>query len=489
MVQAVLSLRLQNTAFPDEALYLYAGHLQLNHFRAGHPLPDGFTTYFSGSPVLYPTLAAAVDAVFGLAGARALSLMLMLCTTVLLYSSTRLLFNELAGLCAAALFGTTPSILFLGHFATYDATAIFLLALAAWIVVRSARASPGFTIVACVVTALVLALGVAVKYATLMFAPTIVMLAAFTAFAQSRWRGAVLRSVLLCTLTAATLAGAVALGGESHLDGLRFSTTARDHGNADPLELLRDCLQWGGGLLALGLFGTASYVWRERLGNVSRTTREDDRSRPWRLALGLLLLGTALLAPAYQMYLQTGVSLHKHIGYGLLFAAPMAGVGLSRIMGAHFRYPQLAIAAWVTLLTLGMNQSQYLYHGWADSTHMVALLRSELRPQGRYLVENDSVPKYYLRAETTPEQWTSTFAIDYTDASGHQLGGEPGYRAALEDGYFDFIILNWTVTKELDSGIARQLRTNSKYRMLGKLPYQSSYGGGHYEIWVKAPTT
>ena len=57
----------------------------------------------------------------------------------------------------------------------------------------------------------------------------------------------------------------------------------------------------------------------------------------WRLAIGLLLCGTALLAPAYQMHLHTGVSLHKHIGYGSLFAAPMAGVGLSRLW-AQFPY-------------------------------------------------------------------------------------------------------------------------------------------------------
>ena len=227
-------------------------------------------------------------------------------------------------------------------------------------------------------------------------------------------------------------------------------------------------------------------------GGTAQATCRARRERmtvPARGALlsGLLLLGTAMLAPAYQIYLQTGVSLHKHIGYGLLFAAPMAGVGLSRIMGAHFRYPQLAIAAWVALLTLGMNQSQYLYRGWTDTTDMVAMLRSELRPQGHYLVENDSVPKYYLRAETTPEQWTSTFAIEYLNRSGHRLQGEPGYRAALDDGYFDVVILNWTVTKELDNALARQLRMNSKYRMLGKVPYQNSYGGGHYEIWVKGP--
>ena len=98
------------------------------------------------------------------------------------------------------------------------------------------------------------------------------------------------------------------------------------------------------------------------MDEVPRMKRDGSRPRPWRLALGLLLCGTALLAPAYQMHLHTSVSLHKHIGYGLLFTAPMAGVGLSRMVGAHFRYPQLAILAWVTLLALGITQSQELYH-------------------------------------------------------------------------------------------------------------------------------
>jgi len=409
----------------------------------------------------------------------------MLGTTALLYSLSRLLFNERAGLCAAALFGTTQSTLFLGHFATYDATAIFLLALAAWVVVRSAQSS---TIPACIVAALMMALGVAVKYATLMFVPSIVALAALTAFIHRRWGGLVLRGVLLCTFTGAVLAGALAVAGEPYVEALRVTTTARAHGNANPVDLIIDCLQWGGGLFALGLFGSASYFWRERLGEVPRPRRNDDRARPWRLALGLSLCSTALLAPAYQMHLHTGVSLHKHIGYGLLFAAPMAGVGLSRIMGAHFRYPQLAIVSWVTLLTLGINQSQHLYHGWADSAQMVATLRPKLEPKGRYLVENDAVPKYYFRTETAPEQWTSTYSINYLDRSGGQLSGERGYRAALSDGYFDVIVLNWTVTKELDDTLAKELRANNKYRMLGRIPFRTSYGKGYYAIWVKAQT-
>lgn len=485
VLQAMLSLQLQNTAFADEALYLYAGHLQLDQLLDGRPLRPEFTTYFSGSPVLYPIVAAAVDSTFGLAGARALSLVFMLGTTVLLYSLSRLLFNELAGLCAAALFSTTQSTLFLGHFATYDAMAIFLLALAAWIVIRGARSS---SILVCIVAALVIAVGAAVKYATLMFVPTVVMLAALTAFVHHRWRGSVLRVIMLCTFTFAILAGALVLAGDDYIEGLRVTTTARDHGNADPSDLLLNSMKWGGGLFALSLIGTVAYVLRERMGGAPRDVRREDRARPWRLALASLLCGTALLAPAYQIHLHTSVSLHKHIGYGLLFAAPIAGVGLARIMGAHFRYPQLTIVTWVTLLTLGISQSRYLYHGWADSTQIVSMLRSELKPQGRYLVENDTVPKYYLRAETTPEQWISTYTIDYTDPRGERLSGERGYLTALSDGHFDVIVLEGTVTKELDRLLVRQLRANDKYRMLGKVPFQSSYGTGYYEIWVKNQT-
>jgi hypothetical protein len=482
VVQALLSLRLQNTAFEDEALYLYVGHLELAHFLHGTPGPPGFTAYLSGSPVLYPVLAAAVGSVLGLAGARALSLVLMLGATALLYSLTRQLFNERAGLCAAAAFAVTQSTLFLGNFATYDAAAIFLLALAAWIVVRTASSS---ALLACLLAPPVAALAVAVKYASLMFLPTVVVLAALAAFPHRRWAGLLLRATLLPALTVAILAGVLRLAGDTYLHAVQVTTTARAAGTADPLDLLFDCAEWGGGFLALALSGAVSYARRERMGEVPSLRQAASRGRSWRVLLGLLLVGTALLAPAYQMHLHTSVSLHKHVGYGLLFAAPMAGVGMSRIVGAHFRYPQLAILTWVTLLTLGITQSQDLYHAWADSSHMVATLESQLRPGRRYLVESSSVPRYYLRDQTTPEQWFSTYAMVYVDRTGTRLSGERAYLAAIGAAYFDVIVLDRTVTKELDDRLIQQLRTNSEYRLLAKLPYRTSNGSDSYQIWVK----
>jgi hypothetical protein len=63
-VQAGLSLRLvwSNTAFQDEALYLWTGRLEWAHWLHGTPVP-AFPTYFSGAPTVYPPLGALADSI------------------------------------------------------------------------------------------------------------------------------------------------------------------------------------------------------------------------------------------------------------------------------------------------------------------------------------------------------------------------------------------------------------------------------------------
>ncbi len=483
LVQATLSLRLHNGAFEDEGMYLYAGHLELAHLLDGAPVPVSFASFFSGSPVLYPVLAAAVDAVFGLGGARALSLVFLLAATALLYALTRLLFNERAALCAAAAFAVSPSIVFMGHLATYDAMAVSLLALAAWIAVRT-RSRP--TIVSCVLTAPVMALAVAVKYASLLFLPTIVALAVIAALPYRRW-SAMWRGLLLPVLTAAGLAGALVLGGADAWAGVRFTTTARAAGTDQVLDLLWESVRWTGPLFAIAAVGASLYVWRDRMGEVP-DLRETEWGGRWRrILLALLLCGTALLAPAYQLHLHTEVSLHKHIGYGLFFAAPLAGVGLSRVVGAHFRTPQLGILIWVALLMMGITFSRGIYATWPDPQRLVAALQPELAPGKRYLMENSAPTQYYLRNQTDPRQWTSTYGIVYDAGDGRFLSGPEGYLAALDAGYFDVIVLDGSRTPALDEELTAKLRLDPRYRLLAVVPYGPWTGTGSYRIWVKNP--
>jgi hypothetical protein len=485
LIQAVLSLRLRNTAFEDEALYLVAGHLNLDHLLHGGPAHPEFTRYFSGSPMLYPLLAAAADDAAGLAGARLIGLACMIGCTGLAYSMSRLLFNERVALAAAGAFAIAQSTLFLGNFATYDPPALFLLALAAWLVTRCA-AERGWA--AYVLAPPLLALAVAVKYAALLYVPVVVALG-FLATFRYRRTDAVLRLLLIPALTGALLGGALVRAGHDYLTALSHTTTQRATGTDSPLTLLGNATEWGGVLFGLALLGTVLYVRQPRMGEVATACETDLPGWGWRLLLGTLLTGAALLAPAYQIHLHTGVSLHKHIGYGLFFAAPMAGVGLTRIVGAHFRNPQIGILIWVTLLVLGMSQSQTRYAVWPDSRPVVAMLRSQLAPSSRYLAESNWVVLYYLRKQTRPDRWTSMNMISYTDAKGRRLTGEPAYRSAIAAGYFDVVELdeNLSVSGQLDGALIAQLRTSPRYRLLAKLPYHTAFQTGTFDIWVKNP--
>src|SRR5580658_244619 len=119
-VQTALSLRLvrADTAFEDEATYLWAGHLEWAHLLHGTPLPP-FPSYFSGSPVIYPPLGALADSLGGLTAARILSLVFMLGATVTLWSITDRLHGQRAAFFATALFAVLGPTLHLGAFATY----------------------------------------------------------------------------------------------------------------------------------------------------------------------------------------------------------------------------------------------------------------------------------------------------------------------------------------------------------------------------------
>ena len=135
----ILSLRLvgANTAFQDEALYLWAGHLEWAHGCCTVPRYRRSLRTSPGHPVIYPPLAALADSTGGLAAARILSLVFMLGATTLLWATARLLFGRRAAFFAAALFAVLGPALHLGSFATYDAMSLFLVALASWLVVRA----------------------------------------------------------------------------------------------------------------------------------------------------------------------------------------------------------------------------------------------------------------------------------------------------------------------------------------------------------------
>src|SRR4051794_12522241 len=143
-VQAVCAVRLDNSAFQDEALYIHTGRLLINSWTGGEGPFGRPETYFSGAPQLYPVWAALLDQVGGLPLVRAFSMMCMLSATIAVaWTANTLTKGRMtgasrtgAGLFAALVFALSASVVFLSNFATFDAPSFTLIAwamaLATW---------------------------------------------------------------------------------------------------------------------------------------------------------------------------------------------------------------------------------------------------------------------------------------------------------------------------------------------------------------------
>jgi 4-amino-4-deoxy-L-arabinose transferase-like glycosyltransferase len=487
-LQIALALRLHNTAFEDEALYLYAGHHEIAWLLHHTPTYDNYSTYFSGAPFLYPVLGAAADGLFGLEGARALSLVFMLGATCCVWGVTRRLYGRPAAACAAALFAAAAPTLFLSRLATYDPMSLFLLAFSLWIVVRTARGMAPLVLLA--VPPVVLAVGT--KYAGLLFVPTIALVAVFagrygglvkeTGEARRRgWTASIGRGLLFVVSFAGLVYGWLRLLGPTYVTGITSTTTNRAGGGDSISYILTLAAQLGAGVAILGFIG----VWVDaRLARANGETRAAVLSR---VLLSLALAGTALLAPAYQIHLHTATSLQKHVGFGLLFASPVAGVALAALLRVGARDPRRLFAGLLVGLVLtwaAIVQSTQLYDGWPNSSQMVADLKTQVRPiTDRILVEEDEVPRYYLSDLTEPYQWYSTFSFSYTTKQGKVLTGVPAYEQAITDQYFGLIVLRFGPTAGLDNTIDGPLMAQKGYTLIAKVPDSDEYGTGYYYIW------
>ncbi len=449
-VQAVLSARFfhANTAFGDEALYLWAGHLEWSHWLHGMHIP-AFPTWFSGSPVIYPPIGALADTIGGLAGARVLSLCFMLGTTCLLWCTASRLSGRRQAFFAAALFAAIGPTLHLGAFATYDSMALFLLALAAWCACggRTSEDATGWIIAA----AGALALANAAKYASAIFDPIVVAMAVLSAYPQPGGKVALRRGALLPTCLTGALAILLRLGGPWYLTGIGLTTTMRPNGGVPIALVLADSWQWTAVVVVTALAGVALSILK---GNA--------RSRT--------LLIAALAAAA------------------LLVAA---GWALSRLVAwLRPRYAKIMAmtclcAALIAVAATGSSQAQEMVN-WPGAANLIAFLRPVTSNGGRFLAETDDVPEYYL-PQTSWRQWSNTFSITLPNGQQENVGGRPApYARAIRQHYFSLIILSFSETAALDHAITRVLRATPGYRVIGIVPY----GGpvpGNYTVWAYRP--
>jgi len=490
-VQAGLSLRLvrADTAFQDEAAYLWAGHLEWAHWLHGAPVPP-FSSYFSGSPAIYPPIAAIADAVGNLTAARILSLVFMLGATALLWGAADRLYGHRAAFFAAALFAALGPTLHLGAFATYDAMAVFLVALAAWCVIRAGDS--GDQVGRMVAAGAALALANATAYSSALFDPVVALVALLTALPKPGGKTAARRIAILAVVLVTLLLIGLLIGGSSYLHGIDITTLERASGAASVPSVLADAWQWTGIMLVLAVCGVVA-------GVVGRQWR----SRTWLLAV---LTIAAILGPLEQANLHTAASLNKHVGLGAWFAAIAAGYAVDRFIASaaagrtRLLTSGACVLALVFPLSLGISQSWAFSTSWPNATSFIAIFRPLADgTTGRLLVEDPSIAEYYMPAGSQWQRWSSTRNIVLPSGASSggpsKIAGVVGAGNAgtfglyIERHYFSIVALNNADTSSLDLRIDADLR-RWHYHVVQVVPYGIEVppiGKGTYVIWRYEP--
>lgn len=509
IVQAGLSLSLvwSNTAFGDEADYLWLGHLLINHWVHGTSWASWYADHIlSGSPIIYPPIGALADSVGGLAGARILSLVFMLGTTVLLYLTASRLVSRRAAIIATFIWALSEPVLRLA-FATYDPLSILLTTASVWFIVRVTRTNGrcrGTLLIAAAVVSL--ALANATAYSGIVIDPVVVAFAflVWLPRMQAKWT----------TIYVAWLVGGVALLFCLELTishswpGIMSTVINRaslDHQSA--LLVLKDVWGYSALIIALAVIGVIVAVSSER--------RQ-------RAAMMFLLGATVFVVPLAQLHDQTAYSLDKHLAYGIWFASIAAGYGCDKLIRwvPGTKTKPVAICCVAALVYLAINSWEAAwgtYHQWANAHSFVnALTPVVAQSHGLIYVDGQiHIAEYYTPQGLDWTRWSTTLSLD--PALPRSAWGAY-YKSQLSNGNYGVIVLFYTTTfssatqpgsllfhsstsstyqgllnlvganSSGDAGLpvlTQDLEMDSQYHLAAKGLYNSTDAQGVYAIWQK----
>lgn len=466
---------LQNDAFVDEATYVIIGDMVRAWHRGEGIAPA--STYLSGAPQLYPALSSWLFAHGGLEIVRELSTACMLVAIIAVaWGALGLFGTAWAGLGAAVLFATQAPVLFLSRFATYDAPALALVAIALALAIAPNRVGVWRALSA---GALVGAAAL-VKYAALLYLPMV--LVTVTWCAPRERRVLVGRTAMVGTTIA--IAALAMLGSPAALlEGFITTTLRRTTvSGGRPIDLILFAASLGG-VAFLVAAGGAVLVRKEMRG------------------VAVVLLGSALLAPLNHVRIAEFVSLHKHMAFALVPTCVLAGGALAAVYdwsatAWRRKQPVIAIAVVGALVAIGAravawpghDEAVRLFTYWPSNT---AQAFRSLAPVAQrdvaFLAEEPDLGPLYLRDKTVPTQWVHPYYFDFEGRASRTPSDAEPYLRAIRARHFAGVVLRFGPQRQWARAIeAELLRQQPAYRLAAELPFALADGEGTWQIWVRA---
>jgi hypothetical protein len=126
--------------------------------------------------------------------------------------------------------------------------------------------------------------------------------------------------------------------------------------------------------------------------------------------------GSALLLfPAFHILTANNVSADKHVVFGFLIAAPVAGLGLDRV-ARHRILGVVAVSLFAgLLLAAGIDQGSKLDRAWPDEQPVAAFIHAHM-VEGQSLLSTDDwqlAPTVYGSRLTSPDEMANDYDVNH----------------------------------------------------------------------------
>lgn len=416
-----------NTAFLDEAIYVIAGHRLLN----GAPIQS--YGWLSSYPLAYPIFANLVDRLGGLLAVRTINIFFNLGTTLAIYALTVRLFSKAIGFLAAAVYAFSASPILVSRMATHDAMSVFLLSITIFLLIKGLQDERPNLLRLSALTGFCSFL---TKYVGGFYLPFISLALSFHQRRRWVWRdfviplaflGAGYMALYLSTLVLPFLIGEV--------------IPKRGAQEAPNVRIAWFTMTFLGPAMIPALLAIVK--------------------RPKERHISFLLLGGALLILIYHLANQTHVALYKHAAYGLIFLAPIAGLGIPALfsglgqstgregnwMGAIANTGRVVVAVglMVALWLWSWLGIPILEGFWPNAERSVSYLSQRLKGHEVILAESVWVYQYYLQLHG-PRLEGLRIVERFGGFTYQGQRGDQAILRAIDDGYFDFVVLDGTLT-------------------------------------------
>ena len=318
----------------------------------------------------------------------------MLTANVMLFATTRRLFGYWPAVTASGLFAGLALTQNLGIYATYDVMSLMFMTVAAYCAIRSGETPWLLALPLLVVVAN------ATKYATIVFDPVIIAMAALQGESYA-WRSVARRLVALSATIGTAVLITAALAGTAYVRGAMWTTFARNSRlqsleGGGPLQqpeaIVDKSLHWIGAVFVVSLLALLFALARKNWDQI---------------AYLIVLIVAGSLVTLESVRLHSSESMWKHDDFAVWFSCAAAGAVVNYVEEAcHRRWKIANTAVAVTCaglipLTLGLYSTPQARNGNSYATRPLEIAAAAfLKPyleHGRFLMgaRQDDPTLYY----------------------------------------------------------------------------------------------